>query len=255
MRLSGRTIAGLLLCAEHYAAPYDLLTAALNVQPARLRGIVARWRSAGYARTGTLGPGPAWCWLTREGMAACGTAYPARPPALARHDQTTAIQAELQAIEDAAPVKDNDLTLIDELPYAPGMLAQAPARIRETIAAAFDIQCLYRPDHKQATVVLTITDATPAIITALLTDNDTAAGTTPATFADIPDGAITTETRNKSNRVPRHSRPYRTKGRTWTRRADISDGWPGPRYLRAVFTTQKTLPSGSARTTKSASSG
>jgi hypothetical protein len=30
---------------------------------ARLRGIVARWRRAGYAATGWLGSGPAWCWL------------------------------------------------------------------------------------------------------------------------------------------------------------------------------------------------
>jgi hypothetical protein len=84
VRLSGRDVAGLLLCAEHYAAQYDLLAAALAVRPARLRGIVARWRAAGYAATGTLGPGPAWCWLTSAGMAACGLGYPARPPALAR---------------------------------------------------------------------------------------------------------------------------------------------------------------------------
>jgi hypothetical protein len=83
-RLSGRDVTGLLLCAEHYAVQYDLLAAALAVQPARLRGIVARWRAAGYAATGTLGPGPAWCWLTSAGMAACGLTYPARPPALAR---------------------------------------------------------------------------------------------------------------------------------------------------------------------------
>uniref|UniRef100_UPI002619E9AC hypothetical protein n=1 Tax=Trebonia sp. TaxID=2767075 RepID=UPI002619E9AC len=63
VRLSGRDVAGLLLCAEHYAAPYDLLASALAVRPGRLRGIVARWRGAGYAATGTLGPGPAWCWL------------------------------------------------------------------------------------------------------------------------------------------------------------------------------------------------
>jgi hypothetical protein len=61
VRLSGRDVAGMLLCAEQYAVPYDLLAAAMAVQPARLRGIVARWRRAGYAATGTLGPGPAWC--------------------------------------------------------------------------------------------------------------------------------------------------------------------------------------------------
>src|ERR1035441_4959504 len=64
VRLGQRDIDGLIMCAEHFGAPYDLLAAALGAQPARLRGIVARWRGAGYAATGRLGPGPAWCWLT-----------------------------------------------------------------------------------------------------------------------------------------------------------------------------------------------
>jgi hypothetical protein len=93
VRLSGRDVSGLLLCAEHYAAPYDLLAAALGVQPARLRGVVARWRAAGLAQTGVLGPGPAWCWLTSAGMAACGLGYPARPPALARLAHIRAVLA------------------------------------------------------------------------------------------------------------------------------------------------------------------
>ena len=64
VRLGQRDIDGLILCAEHYGAPYDLMAAALGAQPARLRAITARWRRAGYAATGRLGPGPAWCWLT-----------------------------------------------------------------------------------------------------------------------------------------------------------------------------------------------
>ena len=59
VRVSGRDIDGLMLCGEMYGAPYDLLAECLNVQPDRLRGIVARWRAAGYAETGRLGPGPA----------------------------------------------------------------------------------------------------------------------------------------------------------------------------------------------------
>ena len=59
-----RDINGMLLVAEQYAAPYDLLAEALGVPPARVRAITARWRTAGYAVTGVLGPGPAWCWLT-----------------------------------------------------------------------------------------------------------------------------------------------------------------------------------------------
>ncbi len=93
VRLSSRDVTGLLLCAEHYAAPYDLLAVALGVRPARLRGIVARRRAADYAQTGTVGPGPAWCWLTSAGMAACGLGYRARPPALGRLAHIRAVLA------------------------------------------------------------------------------------------------------------------------------------------------------------------
>jgi hypothetical protein len=93
IRLSQRDIDGLLLCGEHYGAPYDLLAAALRVRPERLPAIVARWRRAGYAATGRFGPGPAWCWLTREGMAATGLGFPATRPALARLAHIRAVLA------------------------------------------------------------------------------------------------------------------------------------------------------------------
>ncbi len=84
VRLSQRDIDGLLLCGEHYGAPYDLLAAALRVDRDRLPAIVARWRRTGYAATGRLGPGPGWCWLTRDGMTATGLGFPVTRPALAR---------------------------------------------------------------------------------------------------------------------------------------------------------------------------
>jgi hypothetical protein len=93
IRLTGRDITGLCLTAEHYAAPYDLLGAALTARPARLRAIVARWRAAGYARTQVLAPGPAWCWLTPAGMTACGYPWQASPPALARLAHIRAVLA------------------------------------------------------------------------------------------------------------------------------------------------------------------
>ena len=93
VRLTQRDIDGLVLCAEHGGAPYDLLAAALGVTPARLRAIVTRWRQAGYAVTGQLGPGPAWCWLTRAGMTLCGFDYPATRPALARLAHLRAVLA------------------------------------------------------------------------------------------------------------------------------------------------------------------
>jgi hypothetical protein len=93
IRLTARDITGLCLTAEQYAAPYDLLAAALGTGPDRLRGIAARWRAAGYARTQVLAPGPSWCWLTPAGMTACGYPWEARPPALARLAHIRAVLA------------------------------------------------------------------------------------------------------------------------------------------------------------------
>jgi hypothetical protein len=59
VRLGERDVAGLLLCGDMYGVPYDLLAGFLGVRADRARGIMARWRRAGYAATGRLGPGPA----------------------------------------------------------------------------------------------------------------------------------------------------------------------------------------------------
>src|ERR1700759_1748189 len=84
VQLSQRDIDGLLLCGEHFGAPFDLLATALGVEPERLSGLTARWRRAGFAATGRLGPGPKWCWLTRDGMTATGLGFRAGPPAPGR---------------------------------------------------------------------------------------------------------------------------------------------------------------------------
>lgn len=93
IRLSQRDIDGLLLVGEHFGAPYDLLARALQVEPGRLPPILARWRRAGYAATGRLGPGPGWCWLTRDGMTATGLGFPAARPSLGRLAHLRAILA------------------------------------------------------------------------------------------------------------------------------------------------------------------
>jgi len=93
VRLGDRDSAGLILCGEQYGAPYDLLANALDVRADRLRGIVARWRRTGYAQTGTLATGPAWCWLTAAGMKATGLGYPATRPSLGRLAHLRAVLA------------------------------------------------------------------------------------------------------------------------------------------------------------------
>jgi len=93
LQLSQRDIDGLLLCGEHSGAPFDLLAAALRVEPDRLSAITARWRRAGLAAAGRLGPGPKWCWLTRDGMTATGLGFTAGSPALGRLAHLRAILA------------------------------------------------------------------------------------------------------------------------------------------------------------------
>jgi hypothetical protein len=93
IRLSQRDIDGLLLCGEHYGAPADLLAAALRTEPERLPAVTARWRRAGYAATGRLGPGPGWYWLTRDGMTATGLGFPAIRPSLGRLAHIRAVLA------------------------------------------------------------------------------------------------------------------------------------------------------------------
>jgi hypothetical protein len=68
------------------------VAAALDARPARLRGIVARWRKAGYASTGTLGPGPAGRVGPRDhwgGGLPGGRLRPSMPPSgtCRQHDQ------------------------------------------------------------------------------------------------------------------------------------------------------------------------
>jgi hypothetical protein len=71
------------------------------VTPARVRSLTARWRSAGLAATGTLGPGPAWCWLTPAGMSACGHPWAARPPAMSRLAHVRAVLAARLWLQDS----------------------------------------------------------------------------------------------------------------------------------------------------------
>jgi hypothetical protein len=106
VRLGERDVAGLLLCGDMYGAPYDLLAAFLAVQPDRLRGIVARWRRAGYAATGRLGPGPAWCWLTRSGLAVTGQRYTPTRPALGRLAHIRAVLAVRLSLQDSQAYRE-----------------------------------------------------------------------------------------------------------------------------------------------------
>jgi hypothetical protein len=89
-----------------YGAPYDLLATYLRVREDRLRAIVARWRHAGYAATGRLGAGPAWCWVTRAGLAVTGLPYTPCRPAAARLAHLRAVLAVRLALEAGPAYQD-----------------------------------------------------------------------------------------------------------------------------------------------------
>jgi hypothetical protein len=108
VRLGERDVAGLLLCGDMYGTPYDLLASFLAVRPDRLRGIVARWRNAGYAATGRLGPGPAWCWLTRSGLAVTGQRFAPSRPALGRLAHIRAVLAVRLWLQDSEAYRDGE---------------------------------------------------------------------------------------------------------------------------------------------------
>ena len=56
VRLSQRDIDVFLLCAEHYAVPYDLLAEALGINRNHVSHLMFRWRRSGYMATGAAGP-------------------------------------------------------------------------------------------------------------------------------------------------------------------------------------------------------
>jgi len=97
--VSERDITGLLFAAEMYGVQLDQLAACLGVSETGARAIVARWRQQGYAESARLGPGRAWVWLTRAGLAACGLPYQPVAPALSRLAHLRAVAAVRLALE------------------------------------------------------------------------------------------------------------------------------------------------------------
>jgi hypothetical protein len=99
--LTDRDIRGLVFTAEMYALQFDHLAAVLGVSATRARAICGRWRGNGHAGSARLGPGPAWVWLTRDGLTACGLPYTAVPPPLSRLAHLRAVTAVRLAFESA----------------------------------------------------------------------------------------------------------------------------------------------------------
>lgn len=99
--LAVRNPDALVFAADMYGIQLDQLAILVGGErPAR--AATARWRALGYAETARLGPGPAWLWVTRAGLAACGLSYrPARPalPVLTHVRAVAAARIALEATD------------------------------------------------------------------------------------------------------------------------------------------------------------
>jgi hypothetical protein len=96
--LAVRDADALIFAADMYGVQLDQLAAVCGGErPAR--AAAARWRSLGYAETARLGPGPAWLWVTKAGLAACGLSYSPSRPALSRLAHIRAVAAARIALE------------------------------------------------------------------------------------------------------------------------------------------------------------
>lgn len=93
-----RDAEALIFAADMYGVQLDQL-ATLTGGDRAARAAAARWRSLGYAETARLGPGPAWLWVTRAGLAACGLTYSPARPALSRLAHIRAVAAARIALE------------------------------------------------------------------------------------------------------------------------------------------------------------
>jgi hypothetical protein len=80
-----------------------------------------------------------------------------------RFTEQAAAKAELEELTASQPAAD-DPSLIDDLPYAPALLAGAPAELRARIYAAFQVHALYRARQHQATITAPVArHARPAL--------------------------------------------------------------------------------------------
>jgi hypothetical protein len=82
-----------------YGVRADLLASLLGVSGGVVKQLHWRWRRAGLAETGGLGPGPVWCWLTRAGLGDCGLPFAVSRPPLGRLAHVHAVGSVRAALE------------------------------------------------------------------------------------------------------------------------------------------------------------
>jgi hypothetical protein len=98
IKLAVRDADALIFAADMYGIQLDQL-AALTGGDRSARAAATRWRDLGYAETARMSEGPAWLWVTRAGLVACGRDYQPRKPALSQLAHIRAVAAARIALE------------------------------------------------------------------------------------------------------------------------------------------------------------
>ncbi|HEV2371276.1 MAG TPA: recombinase family protein [Streptosporangiaceae bacterium] len=88
-------------------------------------------------------------------------------------DERAKVSAELANLAKHHDDGPGDPALLDALPMLGDLLAQAPARLKMELFAAFDLQCLYNKEDHQVSIRATVTTATPGTVAALVRDSET----------------------------------------------------------------------------------
>lgn len=114
IRATERDVRGMAWVVEMAAMPFDLLQRVLGAGSySVLQNVVSRWRRAGWARTARLGPGPQWCWATRDGIRRFGRhEYAEREPNAGRLEHLRAVVEFRMWIEDRR--RDDDPEWVSE---------------------------------------------------------------------------------------------------------------------------------------------
>ena len=213
VRFTGRDIAGLLLAGDMYGTPYDLLGLALGARQDRVRAIVARWRLAGLAESGRIGPGPGWSWLTRAGMSAAGLGFPARRPPLGRLAHIRAVLAARITLEHGEPFQAGQAWWRSERRIRSAAARPAPEHVPDAEVHWPDVAGSPYPGECWAVEVeLTPkgTARTAAIMTGLLARaGDRQPSAPPGRGAPLRPRGLPVLTRRPGGRAARGSRPAR----------------------------------------------
>lgn len=129
IRTTARDVRGMEYVVEMGAMPFDLLQRVLGASSySVLQNVISRWRRAGWARTARLGPGPQWCWATRDGIRRFGRhEYAEREPHTGRLEHLRAVAEVRLWIEDQRRNDDPEWISERELRWEQGTVRGSDA--------------------------------------------------------------------------------------------------------------------------------